>query len=111
VKITSMPLPAGFWGVWGIANTSVTTTGDDSQGDASCELHIDNTFIGGATTRLFIPGPGFSSFEHGNRSLSMFGWAQALAGGSEISLWCRSQFGLAEHADGAIMAITLGGVQ
>jgi hypothetical protein len=92
-------------------------TGNDRSGDAHCELRVDNSPIGGATNRVFA----WAGSENFTRSLSMFGGAQALAGGSEISLWCWSQFGTGPDGmanvgfegvlDALIMAVSLGGFQ
>jgi hypothetical protein len=108
VKIISKTLPAGSWSVWGIANTSIEGTSDEvTVNTLHCELRLDNNFIGGATDRRIVPE---GSVDGVDVALSMFGGAQALAGGSEISLWCNSQH-TAIVGDALIMAITLGGFQ
>jgi hypothetical protein len=113
VKICCNPakiLPSGSWAVWGIANLSanysVFPAGGLEIGDTHCELRSDNSFIGGATSRTDI-----QPHDTIKQSLSMFGGAQAVAGGSEISLWCFTQFGGESVDNSLIMAITLGGFQ
>jgi hypothetical protein len=105
VKITSKTLPAGSWAVWGIANGSLIAFDGGAIADLHCELRSDNIFIGGATGRALVPENDFVLV-----SLSMFGGTQAVAGGSEISLWCYSQ-AESDINDALIMAITLGGFQ
>jgi hypothetical protein len=80
----------------------------DTEADAHCELRSDGNLIGGATERHLLT----ENDDYGTRTLSMFGGMQALVGGSEVSLWCWSQFGASEAVTfNPIMAITLGGFQ
>jgi hypothetical protein len=79
--------------------------GDDRIIDASCELHNGNGFIGGATDRRTL-----KNLDTAKRSLSMNGGAQIPAGGGEVSVWCKSQFGASETVDsGQIMMTRVGG--
>jgi hypothetical protein len=112
-KVVSKTLLAGNYSVWGIVNLNEwNPNSGEANGDAHCELRIDNSFIGGATDRKTISGNDSSAA----RTIMVFGGAVAKGGGSEINLWCSSQF-LTEPAlgslgsqviDAAIMAITVG---
>jgi hypothetical protein len=113
VKITSKTLPAGSWAVWGIANfnsENETLPSRDTEGNAYCELRNDNNFVASAGPYRFLMTS--NDFASARAPLAMFGGVQALAGGSEVSLWCNSQFGANEAVTNAlIMAVTLGGFQ
>jgi hypothetical protein len=68
----------------------------------NCELRNGANFIGGTSSRQFIPDG-----QTGATSLSMNGGAQVPTGGGEVSLWCHSQ--LPDFADAQMMLMKVGG--
>jgi hypothetical protein len=86
-KVASKNLPAGSWAIVATANTRASAGGAGPfNRTAVCELRNGTSFIGGTTDRRVIPAS-----DSVNRSLSMNGGAQVLAGGGEVSLWCNTQ--------------------
>jgi hypothetical protein len=98
-------VPAGSYSV--VATVHMWVGGPssgDRVGTAYCELRNGNGFIGGATDRRVVPED-----DQIDRSLTVTGGAQVPAGGGDINLHCRSQFGNDEHFETQLMITRLDG--
>jgi hypothetical protein len=107
-KVVGRNLPAGSYAIAATANlTGPVISGFDGDWDAVCELRNGAGFIGGATDRRRT-----NDGTHTAVSLSMNGGAQVPAGGGEVSLWCKYEFGsgsLAKVNYGQMMIIRVDG--
>ena len=99
-------LPAGSYSV--VATVHLWVGGPsagDRVGTAYCELRNSaGGFMGGATDRRVVPED-----DRIDRSLTINGGVQVPAGGGDVSLWCRSQFGNDEHIESQLMITRLDG--
>lgn len=110
-KVAGKNLPAGSWAIVATVNTKATNGTfapyRPTTGYLTCELRHGAGVIGGANDQLEISA---ESPRTRARSLAMNGGAQVPAGGGEVSMWCKSQFGTNELVEyGQMMMMQVGG--